>query len=120
MYKEWIVDEEDLYCTTSLCDLEQSYILLILGRSSSNKDLLKQYKITSSKILPRSLLKIFILSNPYQGVGPKFLEEKFFSWLSKSKSLFREKSHPFVGYTLNWIFIPFLLVFKPINLLEYP
>jgi hypothetical protein len=29
------------------------------------------------KILPDSLLKIFILSNPYQGVGPKFLEEKF-------------------------------------------
>jgi hypothetical protein len=29
------------------------------------------------KILPSSLLKILILSNPYQGVGPKFLEEKF-------------------------------------------
>jgi hypothetical protein len=52
MNKEWIVDEEDLSWTISLCDLEQSYILSILGRSSSNKDPLKQSKITSSQDPP--------------------------------------------------------------------
>jgi hypothetical protein len=52
MNKEWIVDEEDLSWTISLCDLEQSYILSILGRSSSNKDPLKQSKITSTQDPP--------------------------------------------------------------------
>jgi hypothetical protein len=41
------------------------------------------------KILPGSLSSRFSdLSNPYQGVGPNFLEEKSFSWL------FMSKSHP--------------------------
>jgi hypothetical protein len=51
----------------SMCDLEQSYILLILGRSSSNKDPLKQSKITSSqdffyplKSLSKVLVQYFV------------------------------------------------------------
>jgi hypothetical protein len=46
MNEEWIVDEEVLSWIISLCDLEQSYILSILGRSS------KQIKIISSHALP--------------------------------------------------------------------
>jgi hypothetical protein len=53
MNKEWVIDEEDLSWTISLCDLEESYILSILGRSSSNKDPLKQSKVTYSQDPPR-------------------------------------------------------------------
>jgi hypothetical protein len=49
------------------------------------------------KILPSSLLKIFILSNPYQGVGPKFFEEKSFSWIIKVKISFLRKISSFCG-----------------------
>jgi hypothetical protein len=39
--RKWIVDKEGSSWIISLYDLEQTYILSILGRSSSNKDLLK-------------------------------------------------------------------------------
>jgi hypothetical protein len=70
------------------------------------------------KIISGSLIKIFILSNPIKGVGPKFLEEKFSHVFPWSKFLFSEKVSSFVGYTLNWIIIPLLLVFKPFKLLN--
>jgi hypothetical protein len=46
--RKWIFDKEGSSWIISLWDLEQSYILSILGRSSSNKDLLKQSEITSA------------------------------------------------------------------------
>jgi hypothetical protein len=116
--RKWIIDKKGLSWIISLCNLEQSYCQFLEEVQATNmcSSNLRSYL---PKILPDSLLKIFVISNPYQGVGPKFLEEKSFSWLSRSKSLFREKSHPFVGYTLNWIFILFLLVFKPSKLLNF-
>jgi hypothetical protein len=70
----------------SMCDLEQSYILSILGRSSSNKDPLKQSKVTSfqdpSRISPQDFYPLKSLSKVLVQV---FLKKEEFSW-----SIFRE------------------------------
>jgi hypothetical protein len=70
------------------------------------------------KIILCSLLKIFTLSNPYQRCWPKISWRKDFSCLSKVKISFLRKVSSFVGYTINWIIIPSLLVFKPSKLLN--
>jgi hypothetical protein len=74
-----------------MCDLEQSYILSILGRRSSNKDPLKQSKITSSQdppwISPQTFYPLKSLSKV---LVQDFVKKEEFSWLFKSKFLFPE------------------------------
>jgi hypothetical protein len=47
---------------------------------------------------------------PSKGVGPNFLEEMISHVFPRSKFFFPRKVSFFVGYILNWIIIPFLLV----------
>jgi hypothetical protein len=85
----------------SMCYLEQSYILLIVGRSSSNKDLLKQSKITSSQdppwISPQDFYPLKSLSKVLVQV---FLKKEEFSWASKSKFQLLRISHPLWALSL--------------------
>jgi hypothetical protein len=60
-------------------DLEQSYILSILGRSLGNKDLLKQSKITSSQDPPRISPQVFYaLKSLYKVLVQDFVEQEEF------------------------------------------
>jgi hypothetical protein len=79
MDKEWIVDEEDLSRNISLCDL---------GRSSSNKDLLKQLRSHLPKIL-----KILSLSKIYQAQSPTFFSERRLLLVIQVKIPFPRNSH---------------------------
>jgi hypothetical protein len=92
----------------------QVIYLSILGRSSSDKDLIKQIMIISCQDPTwLSLLKIFYpLESLLEGVAQNLLKKEEFSWLSKSKFHFLRISQPLWAISLNWIFIPFLLPFQ--------
>jgi hypothetical protein len=72
----------------SLCDLEQSYILSFLGRSSSNKDLLKQSKITYFKdplmLSPQDLYRLSKV------LVQNFLKKRFLIFFQCRSSFFWE------------------------------
>jgi hypothetical protein len=90
----------------SKCDLEQSYILSILGRSSCNKDLLKQSKITSSQDPPRiSPQDFYPLKSPSKVLVEVFLNNEEFSWVSKPKFHLSRISHPLWALSLFLVMI---------------
>jgi hypothetical protein len=90
----------------SMCDLKQSYILLILGRSSSNKDLLKQSKITSSQDPPQISPQVFYpLKSLSMVLVNVFLKKEEFSWVSKSKFHLLRISHPLWALSLFLVLI---------------
>jgi hypothetical protein len=86
--RKWIIDREGLSWNISLCDLEQSYILSFLGRSSSNKDLLNQSKITYFKDpLMLSPQDLYPLSKV---LVQNFLKKRFLIFFQCRSSFFRE------------------------------
>jgi hypothetical protein len=122
MNMEWIVDKEDLSWTISLCVILSKVIFYrFLEEVQVTKICSSNLRSHLLKILPGSLLKIFILSNPHPRCWSKF------SWTKKNShgylsqnSIFQEFLIPCGPCPYSWLWSSLTIVFKPTNLLESP